>query len=277
MKKTMNDTQKVLLELLKIFVDICDEHNLEYYVVAGTALGAVKYQGFIPWDDDIDVAMPRRDYEKFLQLAPKSLPQWCFLQNYKTDPAFPHVFTKLRNSNTTFLETGTAKLPINHGIYIDIFQIDGYPEDEKEIRKLEWNKKILAWQQYCALEGSKNWKVRLRRPFMRMLGYHKRTAKTMKRLDDLIQKYPPENASIWCCHGNRQGKREYAPRWHYGKGTQAVFEGLTVRIPEQFDPYLTQKYGNWRAELPKEQQKSHHTYLICDPDKPYTSYMAQGK
>ena len=146
MMEKNNEIQKILLELLKIFVDICQEYDLQYFLVAGSALGAVKYQGFIPWDDDIDVAMPRADYEKFLQLAPEKLPQWCFMQNYKTDPAFPHVFTKLRNSNTTFIEKGMAKLPINPGMYIDIFQIDGYPENAKEIRQFEWKKKLLAWK-----------------------------------------------------------------------------------------------------------------------------------
>lgn len=272
MERTLNQTQKVLLELLEVFIGICEEYDLTYYLVAGSALGAVKYQGFIPWDDDVDVAMPREDYERFLQLAPAKLPQWCFLQNYKTDPAFPHVFTKLRNSNTTFIERGMAKLPINHGMYLDIFQMDGYPTQAKEIRKLELQKKILAWKQYCALDGSKNWKVRLRRPFMRLLGYHKRTARTLAQLDRLIGQYSLEDSELWCCHGNRQGKLEYAPRWHYGKGVTATFEGLTVRVPEQFDPYLTRKYGNWREELPSEQQKSHHQCLVCDAKRPYTEY-----
>lgn len=274
MMEKNNEIQKILLELLKIFVDICQEYDLQYFLVAGSALGAVKYQGFIPWDDDIDVAMPRADYEKFLQLAPEKLPQWCFMQNYKTDPAFPHVFTKLRNSNTTFIEKGMAKLPINHGMYIDIFQIDGYPENAKEIRQFEWKKKLLAWKQYCALEGSKNWKVRLRRPFLRVLGYHKRTAKTLATLDALISQYSLENSQMWCCHGNRQGKLEYSPRWHYGNGTQAVFEGLSVRIPEQFDSYLTQKYGDWRKDLPLDQQKSHHQCLICDANTSFSDYRA---
>ena len=143
---------------------------------------------------------------------------------------------------------------------------------EEQIRKLELQKKLLAWKQYCALEGSKNWKVRLRRPIMRMLGYHKRTAKTLAKLDQLISQYTLEDSEIWCCHGNRQGKLEYAPKWHYGKGMTATFEGLTVRIPEQIDPYLTQKYGDWRKDLPPEQQKSHHGCLVCDAKRPYTEY-----
>lgn len=273
----MTELQQTELELLKLFVDICGKYDLRYYMVCGSALGAVKYKGFIPWDDDIDVGLPRDDYEKFLALAPKELPQWCFLQNYRTDPRFPHVYSKLRNSNTTFIEAGSAHLPINHGIYIDVFPLDGYPKENREQERLNRRKKVLARRQYCALKDEGDWKVRLRNPVFRFLGYHKRTAKTMGELEYLISQYPVEKSDVWCNHGNWQGRLEYAPRWQYGNGVKAVFEGLEVIVPEQYDAYLTQKYGDWRAELPKEQQRSHHGCLVCDVNRPYLEYFAEGK
>jgi hypothetical protein len=78
---------------------------------------------------------------------------------------------------------------------------------------------------------------------------------------------------VWCNHGNWQGKLEYAPRWQYGKGVWATFEGLRVRVPEAADAYLTQKYGDWRADLPDEQKVGHHFYEVCDLEKSYTYYM----
>ena len=120
----MTPLQQKELELLTLFIQICSQLELRYYLVCGTALGAVKYGGFIPWDDDVDVSMPREDYEVFLQKAPALLPEHVFLQNYRTDPAFPQIFSKLRNSNTTYIEKSAGKLPINHGIYIDIFPLD---------------------------------------------------------------------------------------------------------------------------------------------------------
>lgn len=95
----MNDLQKCELELLKYFIDICNKLNLRYYLVCGSALGAVKYGGFIPWDDDVDVALPRPDYEMFIKNAQRMLPSHVFLQNSMTDPQFPLIFSKLRNSN----------------------------------------------------------------------------------------------------------------------------------------------------------------------------------
>ena len=165
----MNDLQRAEFEILKIFVDICEKYDLKYYLVCGSALGAVKYSGFIPWDDDIDVALLRSDYDKFCELAPTVLPKNIFLQNFRTDPEFPHIFSKLRNSNTTFIEKGTAHLKINHGVYIDVFPLDGYPVDSKKQISFEKKKKILSWKQYCCLKDKSKFKVRIRNYFFRIL------------------------------------------------------------------------------------------------------------
>lgn len=131
----MTELQKKEFELLKYFIDICGKLNLRYYLVCGSALGAAKYKGFIPWDDDIDVAMPRDDYEVFLEKGSAFLPSYLFIQNYRTDPEFPMMMTKLRNSNTTFIEEMLKNIKMNHGVYIDIFPLDGYPKNKKEQKR----------------------------------------------------------------------------------------------------------------------------------------------
>ncbi|MBO5340565.1 MAG: LicD family protein [Oscillospiraceae bacterium] len=269
----MNELQSKALDLLKCFIETCDRLELNYYLVCGSALGAVKYSGFIPWDDDIDVGMLRADYERFLKQAPACLPEHYFLQNYRTDPAFPHPFSKLRDSKTTFIEAGKAHLPINHGIYIDIFPLDGYPKTEKEQRRLEWHKRISSWQWGCALEGKRSGVSAIHCTFFRMIGCRKRTAKLLEKHERIISAYPTDGSDIWCNHGNWQEKLEYAPKEQYGEGTFALFEGLRVRIPEQYDAYLTQKYGDWRSDPPVEKQRTHHITTICDPNRPYTHYL----
>ncbi len=270
----MNELQKKEFELLRLFVEICDKLSLKYYLVCGSALGAVKYNGFIPWDDDIDVGMPRKDYEIFLCKAQALLPDNIFLQNYRTDKAFPHVFSKLRNSDTAFIEKSVAHLDINQGINMDIFPLDGYPADKISQNILRYRKKFLSWQFYSSLnDKNQSAKIRLRNKIMRFLGCHKRTDKALARLDKMISKYPADASDIWCNHGNWQGELEYAPRWHYGEGTKAVFEGLEVIVPEKFDDYLTQKYGDWRSDPPPESQKSHHIFELCDTEKSYKEYL----
>lgn len=268
----MNDIQSKARELLACFVGICDKLEIPYYLVCGTVLGAVKYQGFIPWDDDVDVGLLRPDYERFLEEAPAYLPEHYFLQNYRTDPAFPQPYSKLRDSGTTFIEENKAHLPINHGIYIDIFPLDGYPKSEKEQRMLEWRKRFLSWQWGCALNTERSFVSSIHCTFFRLLGCHKRTAGLLQKFDRAMSRYPVADSDILCNHGNWQGKLEYAPKEQYGEGRLATFEGLTVRIPENYDAYLTQKYGDWRSDLPEEQKKSHHFSTVCDADRPYTFY-----
>ena len=249
----MNNLQKKVFELLQIFVGICEKWDIPYYLVCGSALGAVKYGGFIPWDDDIDVAMLREDYQRFLEVAPPELPQWCFLQNYRTDPVFPHTFSKLRNSNTTFIEEGVSHLPINHGIYLDIFPIDGHPTGRIEKLLFMLCKKGSDWIRFSVLEDNRNKKVRNRNKVLRFLGCHNKTAQAHQLLEKLYCRFPLEKSDLWCNYGNWQGELEYAPKWQYGNGTWAVFEGMRVRIPEQYDAYLTQKYGDWRSDPPLDQ------------------------
>ena len=137
---TMNDYQKVSFEILKVFIDICQKLDINYYMACGSVLGAIKYGGFIPWDDDIDVCLLRPEYEIFVEKAPNFLPDYYFLQNYKSDPLYPSVTSKIRDSRTTWIEKGVAHLDINHGIYLDIFPIDGYPKKSSEQKKFEKEK-----------------------------------------------------------------------------------------------------------------------------------------
>ena len=271
----MNDLQKTELELLKQFVSLCDRLGLRYYLVCGTALGAAKYAGFIPWDDDVDVGMPRGDYERFLKEAPALLPEHLFLQNYRTDPVFPHIFSKLRDSRTTYIETGMAHLNMHHGVFIDIFPLDGYPRERKAQRLFDLRKKLYSWMQLCVLPENPKRRVRIRNWVFRRLGFHKRTAKTLASMDRLFCGWLPEESAIWCNHGNWQGRLEYAPREQYGDGIWAEFEGLRVRIPQDYDAYLTQKYGDWRADLPEEEKYGHHFYSVCDLNRPYSEYITK--
>jgi lipopolysaccharide cholinephosphotransferase len=273
----MNDLQKKEFDLFACFADVCDRLGLPYYLVCGSALGAVKYGGFIPWDDDMDVGMLRADYERFLREAPALIPSHYFLQSYKSDPAYPLIFAKLRDSRTTYVEKGIAHLPVNHGVYIDIFPLDGYPDIPREQKRLERRKRFHKTLLLAALRGNYGPKARFAVGVMRFFGVHKRTGKILTRYEALISRYPPETSAVICNHGNWQGKLEYAPREQYGKGTVASFEGIPVRVPELYDAYLTQKYGDWRADLPPEQQVGHHYYTVMDLETPYTEMIRPSK
>ena len=126
----MTDLQAKLLEMLKWYHDFCVEHNLRYYALGGTLLGAVRHKGFIPWDDDIDVGMPRSDYNKFLALA-KEIPSPYVLETPQSlAKDFVYAFSKIYNTQTTLIEKG--KKNIKRGIYLDIFPLDGLGNEKQE-------------------------------------------------------------------------------------------------------------------------------------------------
>lgn len=271
----MTELQQVEFDMLSTFVEICERLNLIYYLVCGTALGAVKYSGFIPWDDDIDVAMLRKDYDIFCREAHKYLQNRYFLQTHETDPFYPSFYAKLRDCNCTFIEKSVSHIDINHGVYIDIFPLDGYPADIVEKRRFERKKELLRLQLTAAYKVNGSYKTALLLTAERILGCHMRTRQTIEKMDKLLTAYPPDRSAIWCNHGNWQGTLEYAPREQYGNGSWAIFEGLQVRVPEMYDEYLTQKYGEWRAELPADQQVGHHCAEVIDLHRPYTDYVVK--
>ncbi len=269
----MTELQQTEFEMLKEFVCICNKLNLEYYLVCGSALGAAKYKGFIPWDDDMDVALPRGDYNIFCEKAQDMLPSHLFLQNHKTDKYYPLNFSKIRNSNTTFIEKAYAKTNINHGIYIDVFPLDGYPSDANEQKKLEKAKQRYLYKRLCCFDLEYGIKTKILVGIEKLLGVHKKPYKFVSDVEKQLSLYETETSDIWCNHGNWQGKREYAPRTQYGNGAWAEFEGLRVRIPEKIDEYLTQKYGDWRSDPPESEMVGHHFNHACDTKRSYREYL----
>lgn len=250
----MNELQSIQFDMLRTFWQICDQLDLHPYLICGSALGAVKYQGFIPWDDDMDVALIRPEYERFLQEAPALLPSDLFLQNTRTDPAFPQLYSKLRRNGTSFIEERAAHLPIHHGIYIDLFPLDGLTENPLAAWLVRQRMRLCKLQLLCAYGRGGSRREQLIRQFGRMLGWHRRTARVILRTERLISQYDISASDDWCCHGNWRVRQDCVPKAQYGKGLCALFEGMEVRIPERYDDYLTQRYGDWRSDLPVHQR-----------------------
>lgn len=271
----MTELQQVEFEILKTVLDICVRLDIRCFLVCGSALGAVKYGGFIPWDDDVDIAMYREDYRRFSEKAPELLPKYYFWQTYRTDPKAPFIFGKVRDSRTTYIEKSVAGIDMNHGVYIDVFPLDFYPEKRFSQWKLELQKKIYKHQIATVYQVKRCFLGRGLNTLNRFLGYQHRTAKTLAKYEKAIADYSGKRSDIVCNHGNWQGKLEYSPQWHYGEGHGATFEGLKVRVPENYDAYLTQKYGDWRSDLPEEEKQGHHFYTICDLHRSYADYRKQ--
>lgn len=268
----MNKLQEKELELLKYFIDVCEKLQLKYYLVCGSALGAVKYGGFIPWDDDIDIAMPREDYEVFVNEAQGILPQNIFVQTYKTDKKFPKIFCKLRNSDTTYIEAEYKDLDINHGVFIDIFALDILSDNEVKQKRFKRKQRTYLRKISCALDYSRSWKSALLCSFYRLIMCHKRTDKLLEKYELLILSMSNEESQILCNFGNFRGAIEPVDKDVYGKGKRMLFEGISIYIPDKYELYLKEKYGNYEEDPPIEAQYGHHFYERLDLDNSYIKY-----
>ncbi len=247
------------LEMLKLFISICQKNDLTYYLVGGTALGAIRHGGFIPWDDDIDLAMPRPDYEKFMEIGQRELPEGFFLQNHKTDPDYRNDFAKIRNSNTVYLEATAVNIKINHGIYIDIFPIDGYPEKRRSQKKLEFKKNLAKYylsKDYIIANNTLKRKMRL--GLIKLIFLYRAPSQVIDKLEKMYKKYSYDTSEIVVCHGGAWGKLEQCEKAQYGQGVEGCFEGVIAKLPEKTHEYLAHKYGNYMELPPIEKRIGHH-------------------
>ncbi len=269
-KKTL---KKIEIEMLKVFINICKKENLQYFVLGGTALGAVRHKGFIPWDDDIDIALPRGDYEKFITVAQKYLPEYYFLQNNFSDKNCPLNFSKIRDSRTTFIETSCQNIKMNHGVYIDIFPLDGYPTQKFNNSFFKLADTLLKTRIdiIFSLPKSKKLKLKIVRFLLRIIIPNYRTA--VKLRNNLLKKYKYSECDYISNFCGAWGERETMPKSIFGTGVAGMFEELEVNLPNNVHQYLTNLYGDYMCLPPIEKRVAHHYTTIIDLKNPYTKYI----
>lgn len=275
MNKTIEELKEIELNILKEFISICKKHNFSYYVLGGTMLGAVRHQGFIPWDDDIDVCMPRQDYERFLEIAQNELSDELFVQTNSSEPQNPFCYCKIRNSNTTFIESSCKKLDINHGIFIDVFPLDYYPADAKSQKKFRKKKKF-----YNLIIGTrysvKSTGIRkIKRAIGKLISIVYPVKRAIKNRDKMYTSQT--NSTILANNGGAWDIKEVAPAEWYGKGVELDFEGIKIVAPERYDLWLKQVYGDYMKLPPEEKRITHHNTEIIDTKKSYKEYMKNNK
>lgn len=250
--------QLIQLDILHAFDELCKSRNLRYFLLGGSALGAIRHGGFIPWDDDIDVGMPRPDYELFLKYAQPLLPDHLFLQNYRSEPDCLLNFTKIRDSRTLYKEKLFAKSNIHHGVYIDIFPLDGGPNDKREAEKLLKRMKLYRFSlinrrtDYIRRKSlSASLGLSLMNPFISM-------GTCYRMVDALCTRYSYEDAPCIANWHGAWGTKEVVPREIFGEGRYVPFEDMMCCVPADTDRYLTCLYGDYRQLPPEEKRISHH-------------------
>lgn len=265
----LQSLKKCERDMLACFVDICNKHGIQYFVQGGTLLGAVRHGGFIPWDDDIDVSLMRDEYEKFLAVAEKELPEYYFLQTKDTDPEYPNNFAKIRDSRTTFFETSAKNLNINHGAYIDIFPLDNYPRGAKA-KIFEIKKKLLTWRINKAFYlPNMSFKSKVI-TFITMLIYPSLKGAIEKREKLYTSVAESErvvnNSGAWL-------QKEIIPKEWVQNSIRMEFEGIKVNVSDKYDEWLTYVYGDYMSLPPENERVGHHYVDLFDMNKSYTEYI----
>lgn len=268
----LTELQTRLLPMLEWYHKFCVENGLRYYLLGGTMLGAARHNGFIPWDDDIDVGMPRKDYEKFLKLTKNKAFGSYIVEGIDTNASdFFYGYSKIYDVTTTLVEN--TRYQIKRGIYIDLFPLDGVSDNKEEINDFYrpiLNKIRLLSARTCGIRKSRKWyknlSIRLARIIPNKLFDDK---KLMYSIDLMCKKNDYDNCKYIGNLYGAWGAREIVERSIMGEPTIYEFEGLDVYGPIDHNAYLTSLYGNWRQLPPKEKQVTHHDFVMCDLHKGY--------
>ncbi|MGE6553754.1 LicD family protein [Exiguobacterium artemiae] len=258
-----NQVKQIQIEALRFLIEYLEKNKINYFIIAGTLLGAVRHKGFIPWDDDVDIGMTRQDYNKFMTLFKNDFERnneaLYFLQNWDTDPHFAMPFSKLRVNNTIYKEEVTQHVNIHHGIYIDIFPFDDVHSNKllsciQEKGTMLLQKMILAKSSYrlTSRKMSVFYKVALF-PFPKKL--------MIALIHAINAKNTKDNKLMVCSGGSYGFKKEVVEKQWFERSTILSFENLEVRAPSGYIPYLKNLYGDYTTLPPLHQRKSRHNII----------------
>lgn len=263
-QERLKKLHKHLVEILDEFVRICDKNNLEYFLYGGTLLGAVRHKGFIPWDDDLDVAMLRDDYEKFLEIAPYELKEKFIIDNYHTNKKCYLNFTKIRNKNTVFVQDFQQSLGGENGIWIDIFPLDGIDNlNIFQVIKIKTVKFIRSIEHYKSNIFLGNNKILLKKILAICIKPIPLTF--LQRIQDRIMKGKSRNKEtkyITSIASQYDYKKQTMKREVFLPTKKLEFEGKKYKVPNQYEYFLERIYGNYMQLPPIEKRVTHNPVKI---------------
>ena len=257
--------QEIELENLRMLMEICEKNHLRYYLIGGSLLGAMRHKGFIPWDDDIDVGLPRPDYNRFVQIAKDYLPAHMDIKTMTSDPNYKCYFTRLiNNKKKIYWDHGQYTAVI--GVWMDVFPLDGLP-DNPLLRKMQVFRVKLAKALYKFTQIDYVSTNRTNRPLservlirfaqLTRIGRLMNADRRLQKLDRALQRYDYDTCAYAWNFSGCYGKREIVPHIQLGGSRTAEFEGMQVSIPEAAEDYLTSIYGDYMKLPPEDQRRSH--------------------
>lgn len=267
--KTLKHLQDVYLMMLKDFIKICDENQIEYFLDGGSALGAVRHQGFIPWDDDIDIILFRDEYERLIEILEK-LPQDKYeLLSSKNKKCYCRLHSQWNLKGTKTEAYYDMNTDFTLGICLDIFVLDNIPNDglrkkifsikQTLIRKLIWSYEITNSEAYISKNKERLGKIL--KIIFKILRIN--FTKIIKINNNFIEKYRNENCKN-VCNLSTTYELVSIPKNIFHPPKKVKFEDVEVNIPNDYDKYLKIIYGDNYMEIPPKEDRYNHIYNTVD-------------
>lgn len=270
--ETLKRLQETELEILKDFMDICDRHGLVYFGIAGTGIGAIRHGGFIPWDDDIDLAMPRKDFDAFLRLAEEEMGEKYRVLNAWTDKRYPLMTTRWMKRGTVFIEEAMKGAKCPCGIFLDLYVLDPVADGNfaYQLQSWEawfWSKLMILRRMPKPYVAQKGWKAKVILSVCSMVHYAMRflrisPAWLRDRCEKACRRYEGRNTRRIAF------LPDTSPYWNVVDTTKMYplkklpFEDTMLNFPANIKEMLTNMYGDFMQLPPEEKRKTHYPYRL---------------
>lgn len=267
-RELLRKVQLTQLEIAKEIKRVCEENDIRFFINDGTFLGAVRHGGFIPWDDDMDLGMMRKDYEKFCRIAPEKLkPEYC-LQTWYTEPNYGLPFGKVMKKNTVYLESKKTRRLAENGFYVDIFPFDFVPESKEQREKLARN--LLQIYRVRLMKcGYKPWMENDKIVWKKRLGYLYYQGKALftgkresAKAYDTLAAAVRESSTV--CEQSAMAEPFCFERAWCEELAEYSFEGVSFPGPKDYDKFLTAMYGDYMQLPPEEERENRHQIVEID-------------
>lgn len=255
------------LNLLKTFAEICEKNNLRYYMIGGTMLGAIRHKGFIPWDDDIDIGMPREDYIRFMEIAKDNLPDYYDFLNYRKDDDYLRYFSRLVDKRVKIYNDSNTDTIVENA-WMDIFPLDG-SSNNPLVRNIQFFTLCVnrVMYHFSCFEKMVNLMRPGRPAYQRMIikfgmkfkvGRRKDSKKILDKIDRKLRRYSFDKSDYVMNFFGAYVKKELLPREWFGEPKKYQFEDAMLNGPAEYDIYLRRFYGEYQIP-PSDEHKDKHT------------------
>jgi len=263
---TLKQIKKLQLDMLLYIKEVCDENHLRFYLAYGTLLGAVRHGGYIPWDDDIDIMMPRKDYEKLIEIEKQKHNSVYKIVSYETEDNYTLPFPKMIDTRTILRQSYHLNEKVELGIYIDIFLLDGAGNTVQEVKKKREESISLIKKWYRSVmvyDLEKNNQIIYLARWLKNYVYRKRGVRyylsEQKRCNSKIAFDTSKFVGVLCYNKNLKQENIWASEvFKYGK--KLMFENTEYSVPYGYEEILKSIYKDYMQLPPKEERVSDHVY-----------------